>query len=156
MIFLMRFSLTATSGIAIPKKGASAARSVSRVSAHAPSPDPVLKQAVLYAQKKDSVIVASAGNSGTTGNPAMYPASFPDVVSVAGTDEGGKFWKESESGPTITVAAPATEWCGRPRWCWGCAAPASQAARCSGECFAAGGHGESARDQRRQRSARFR
>ncbi|WP_329568547.1 type VII secretion-associated serine protease mycosin [Kitasatospora sp. NBC_01266] len=82
--------------------------SVINVSIGSPRPDPVLRQAVLYAQRKDAVIVASAGNSGTDGDPPMYPASFNGVLSVAGTDEDGKPWKESEFGPGISLAAPAT------------------------------------------------
>ncbi|MGW4692194.1 S8 family serine peptidase [Kitasatospora cineracea] len=71
-------------------------------------PNPVLRKAVEYAQEKDAVIVASAGNDGTDGNPKIYPASFPGVVSVSGTDENNAFWEKSESGPGITIGAPAT------------------------------------------------
>ncbi|WBP91109.1 type VII secretion-associated serine protease mycosin [Kitasatospora cathayae] len=79
------------------------------VSLGAPEPDPLLKQAVTYAMGKDAVVVASAGNEGDRGNPPMYPAAFPGVVSVSGVDETGTFWKASESGRGIVVAAPAAE-----------------------------------------------
>ncbi|MFE3874196.1 type VII secretion-associated serine protease mycosin [Kitasatospora sp. NPDC059146] len=82
---------------------------VINVSLGAPDPDPLLKQAVTYAMGKDAVVVASAGNEGDRGNPPMYPAAFPGVVSVSGVDESGGFWKASESGRGIVVAAPAAE-----------------------------------------------
>ncbi|WP_246559893.1 type VII secretion-associated serine protease mycosin [Kitasatospora kifunensis] len=74
-----------------------------------PDPDPLLRQAVSYALGKDIVLVASAGNAGQSGNAPMYPAAFPGVVSVSGTDENGAFWAPSESGHGITLAAPATD-----------------------------------------------
>ncbi|MFF2077883.1 S8 family serine peptidase [Kitasatospora sp. NPDC058162] len=49
------------------------------------------------------------GNEGDRGNPPMYPAAFPGVVSVSGVDESGGFWTASESGRGIVVAAPAAE-----------------------------------------------
>ncbi|MEU4302910.1 type VII secretion-associated serine protease mycosin [Kitasatospora aureofaciens] len=82
---------------------------VINVSLGAPEPDPLLKQAVTYAMGKDAVVVASAGNEGDQGNPPMYPAAFPGVVSVSGVDETGSFWNASESGRGIVVAAPAAE-----------------------------------------------
>ncbi|MFE6869235.1 S8 family serine peptidase [Kitasatospora sp. NPDC057692] len=81
---------------------------VVNVSVGSPDPDPLLKQAVTYALGKDVIVVASAGNDGDRGNPAMYPAAFPGVVSVSGVDETGAFWLPSESGRGITIAAPAT------------------------------------------------
>ncbi|MFG3229563.1 type VII secretion-associated serine protease mycosin [Kitasatospora sp. NPDC048194] len=82
---------------------------VINVSLGAPEPDPLLKQAVTYAMGKDAVVVASAGNEGDRGNPPMYPAAFPGVVSVSGVDEAGGFWNPSESGRGIVIAAPAAE-----------------------------------------------
>lgn len=73
-----------------------------------PDPDPVLRQAVAYALAKDCVVVASAGNEGQDGDPALYPAAFPGVVDVTGVDESGRFWPMSESGPRTALAAPAT------------------------------------------------
>lgn len=58
---------------------------------------------------KNAVVVASAGNDGQTGNEIMYPAGFPGVVAVSGTDENHAFWTTSESGPDVTVAAPASQ-----------------------------------------------
>ncbi|WP_416482163.1 type VII secretion-associated serine protease mycosin [Streptomyces sp. CL12] len=71
------------------------------------TPDPLLREAVTYALSKDTVIVASAGNDGQNGNPPMYPAAFPGVIDVTGTDPTGHFWPVSESGPQSKLAAPA-------------------------------------------------
>ncbi|MFR9799522.1 type VII secretion-associated serine protease mycosin [Streptomyces sp. MS06] len=73
------------------------------------TPDPLLRTAVDYALARDAVIVASAGNQGQNGDPAMYPAAFPGVIDVTGTDSSGHFWPVSESGPASTLAAPATD-----------------------------------------------
>ncbi len=82
---------------------------VINVSMGEPDPDPLLKQAVDYAMSKNAVVVASAGNDGQSGNEIMYPAGFPGVVAVSGTDQNNAFWPTSESGPDITVAAPASQ-----------------------------------------------
>ncbi|MFB8183275.1 type VII secretion-associated serine protease mycosin [Streptomyces sp. NPDC055966] len=81
---------------------------VINISLATPTPDPVLRQAIDYALGKDAVVVAAAGNSGQSGNPAMYPAAFPGVIDVSGIDAAGQFWPMSESGPRTTIAAPAT------------------------------------------------
>ncbi|MEV5283127.1 type VII secretion-associated serine protease mycosin [Streptomyces sp. NPDC052811] len=81
---------------------------VINVSLATPTPDPVLREAVDYALGKDAVLVAAAGNSGQDGNPLMYPAAFPGVIDVTGTDSQGRFWPVSESSPRSTLAAPST------------------------------------------------
>ncbi|MGV9566069.1 S8 family serine peptidase [Streptomyces sp. NPDC003480] len=80
---------------------------VINVSSGTATPDPLLREAVNYALGKNAVVVASAGNDGENGNPAMYPADFPGVIDVTGTDSSRHFWPVSESGPTSTLAAPA-------------------------------------------------
>ena len=80
---------------------------VINVSMGSPDPDPLLRQAVAFALRQDAVVIASAGNEGASGNAVMYPAGFPGVIAVSGTDQNGQFWATSESGPGITVAAPA-------------------------------------------------
>ncbi|WP_441246620.1 type VII secretion-associated serine protease mycosin [Kitasatospora sp. McL0602] len=82
---------------------------VVNVSIGAAQPDPMLRQAVAYAIRKDVIVVASAGNQGEQGNPPQYPAAFPGVISVSGIDRNGKFWGPSESGAGVTLAAPASE-----------------------------------------------
>jgi type VII secretion-associated serine protease mycosin len=78
------------------------------VSMGSPNPDPLLRQAVDYAMSRNAIVVSSAGNDGQSGNEIMYPAGFPGVVAVAGTDQNDLFWPTSESGTDITVAAPAS------------------------------------------------
>src|SRR5262249_11778281 len=59
---------------------------------------------VAYAVSKDVVVVAAAGNEAT--DLPSYPASYPDVLSVAATDKSGTFSYFSDWGWTIDLAAP--------------------------------------------------
>ena len=68
--------------------------------------DPTLAAAVRYAQAKDIVVVAAAGNSKLNGNPLLYPADFPGVVAVAATDSTNAVANFSETGAAVTIAAP--------------------------------------------------
>ncbi|MGW8329914.1 S8 family serine peptidase [Streptomyces sp. NPDC055897] len=81
---------------------------VINISLATPTPDPLLREAVDYALGKDAVLVAAAGNSGQDGNPLMYPAAFPGVINVTGTDQQDRFWPVSESSSHSTLAAPST------------------------------------------------
>jgi subtilisin family serine protease len=63
-----------------------------------------LKQAVDYATAKGSIVVAAAGNSGK-GAP-YYPANYPNVLGVAGTNQGDRLYTWSERGTWVQVAAP--------------------------------------------------
>lgn len=69
-----------------------------------PSPDPILDQAVQYAWGKGAVLVAAAGNDGSS--QPFYPASIPDVMAVAATDQNDAVAAFSNRGSDITVAAP--------------------------------------------------
>ncbi|MFJ1796622.1 type VII secretion-associated serine protease mycosin [Kitasatospora griseola] len=82
---------------------------VINVSMGTPQPDALLHQAVQYAIRQDVVVVASAGNSGNTDNLPQYPAAYPGVVSVAGTEHDGTPWNKSQSGRGVVLAAPATD-----------------------------------------------
>ncbi len=68
------------------------------------APDPVLSQAVQYAWNKGAVLVAAAGNDGSS--QPFYPASIPDVLSVAATDQNDAIASFSNRGSDIAVAAP--------------------------------------------------
>jgi subtilisin family serine protease len=63
-----------------------------------------LAQAVTYAKGKGAVVVAAAGNSGL-GTP-FYPANYPGVVSVAGSNQTDRLYSWSEHGTWIAVSAP--------------------------------------------------
>jgi PKD repeat protein len=57
-----------------------------------------------YAYNHGVVLLASAGNDGTT--VLNYPAAYDHVISVASTDEGDAKSSFSQYGPTIDVCAP--------------------------------------------------
>jgi type VII secretion-associated serine protease mycosin len=63
-----------------------------------------LANAVRYAINRNVVVVASAGNDGST--IPHYPAAYPGVIGVTATDAQGRFAWFSDHGPTITLAAP--------------------------------------------------
>jgi serine protease len=69
-----------------------------------PATAAALCDAVSYAISRGVVVVASAGNSGTT--IPNYPASCPGAVSVSAADVNGDFAWFSNFGPTIDLAAP--------------------------------------------------
>ncbi|HET8893735.1 MAG TPA: S8 family serine peptidase [Gaiellaceae bacterium] len=64
----------------------------------------VLQQAVDYAESKGAVVVAASGNSGTSS--PFYPAGYPTVLSVAGTDQTDHLYPWSDYGTWVRVAAP--------------------------------------------------
>ncbi|WP_285737443.1 type VII secretion-associated serine protease mycosin [Kitasatospora phosalacinea] len=63
------------------------------------------KDAINYAIQKDVVLVAATGNEGAP--LPSFPAGFPGVVAVSGVTESGDIWKGSNTGPQVTLAAPA-------------------------------------------------
>jgi subtilisin family serine protease len=63
-----------------------------------------LAQAVAYAIGKGSVVVAAAGNSGLA--TPFFPANYPGVVSVAGSNQSDRLYPWSEHGTWIAVSAP--------------------------------------------------
>jgi len=63
-----------------------------------------LGDAVAYAVGKGVVLVAAAGN-GSSSAP-FYPAAYPGVISVAGTDANDHLYSWSNFGSWVKVAAP--------------------------------------------------
>jgi Subtilase family len=63
--------------------------------------------AVEYAIDHGVLVVASAGNGSDTGY--RYPAAYPGVLSVAGTDEHDVLDDWSTRGPWVNLAAPGCE-----------------------------------------------
>ena len=63
-----------------------------------------LCDAVAAARAAGSIIVASAGNSGSTS--LFYPAACPGSVSVSGVDINKQLASYSNFGPTIDISAP--------------------------------------------------
>ncbi len=61
--------------------------------------------AVNYANRRDVLVVASAGNDGYRGNPVMYPAALPGVIGVgAYKDDAATAW--ASYGNWIDLSAP--------------------------------------------------
>jgi thermitase len=65
-----------------------------------------LRDAITYAQSRGAVVVAAAGNLGTT--RPEYPAADPGVISVAGSDQNGALFTWSENGSWVQLAAPGS------------------------------------------------
>ena len=65
------------------------------------------KQAIDYAESKDTVIVASAGN--VPGSSTVeYPAAYSGVIAAAATDVDNLHASVSVTGPQIVLSAPGT------------------------------------------------
>jgi membrane-anchored mycosin MYCP len=75
----------------------------------ASSCDPVLQDAVAYALQHNVVLVASAGNFNTIGDPAEEPASCPGVLAVGAVGPNLQVWADSERQPYVAVTAPGEE-----------------------------------------------
>ncbi|MFC8717826.1 type VII secretion-associated serine protease mycosin, partial [Kitasatospora sp. NPDC057198] len=67
------------------------------------------QEAVNHAIARGALIVSAVGNEGKKGNPLIFPAVLPGVVTVSGTDRDGKFWEESQHSQQVLLAAPAVE-----------------------------------------------
>lgn len=68
------------------------------------TPDDVESDAIDYAVSKGVVVVAAAGNDGTTAK--SYPAAYPGVIAVGATDGAGNRASFSQYGSWVTLAAP--------------------------------------------------
>ena len=66
-----------------------------------------LLDAIRYATSRNVVVVASAGNVGDSA--VRYPAGYPEVVSVAGSDPSDLRYSWSTYGSWVDVAAPGCE-----------------------------------------------
>jgi hypothetical protein len=69
-----------------------------------PDGSDALAAAVSYALERGVLVIAAAGNSGSS--TPFYPAAYPGVISVAGADTANKLYPWSNYGPWVTVAAP--------------------------------------------------
>lgn len=68
-----------------------------------------LAEAVAYAQGKDVVVVAAAGNTSQDDRVA-WPAALPGVVAVSAVDNRGAFARKvSVSGAKVVIAAPGVD-----------------------------------------------
>ncbi|MFI1724392.1 type VII secretion-associated serine protease mycosin [Streptomyces sp. NPDC020489] len=69
-------------------------------------PEPAEDEAVQYALKKGSVVVASAGNGGDKGDHISYPAAYPGVIAATAVDKYGTRASFSTRRWYATVSAP--------------------------------------------------
>jgi hypothetical protein len=65
-----------------------------------------LQQAVDYANQKDAIVVASAGNYGRTTNGSLNPANCVGVLAVGAIDGHLDPWTGTERQPYVAIAAP--------------------------------------------------
>jgi thermitase len=72
-----------------------------------PGTTPALEEAVDYAWSKGVVLIAAAGNTGSS--VPTYPASCSHVIAVAATDSSGSLWEKSNHGGWISAYAPGVE-----------------------------------------------
>jgi subtilisin family serine protease len=63
-----------------------------------------VQEAVTYASSRGVLLVAAAGNQGSTS--ARYPAAYPEVLSVGGTTADDTRYSWSNYGDTVDVYAP--------------------------------------------------
>ncbi|MFF3847492.1 type VII secretion-associated serine protease mycosin [Streptomyces sp. NPDC002328] len=72
-------------------------------------PEPAEDEAVQYALKKGSVVVASAGNGGEKGDHISYPAAYPGVIAATAVDRYGTRAAFSTRRWYATVSAPGVD-----------------------------------------------
>jgi thermitase len=74
-----------------------------------------LQSAVQYAHSHGVVLAAAAGNYGNSS--LTYPAAYPEVLSVAGTDPNDALYSWSDYGTWVKLAAPGCDYTtGRSGW----------------------------------------
>jgi hypothetical protein len=73
------------------------------------SRDFIFEEALAAAFGEGSLVVASAGNEFANGNPTVYPASYPHVLTVAATTERDLPAAFSSSSLAVDLAAPGQD-----------------------------------------------
>jgi hypothetical protein len=71
--------------------------------------DPLMRDAVLAAFATGSIVVAAAGNERELGNPEVFPASLPHVLSVAATNAAGAPASFSSVSFGVDLSAPGED-----------------------------------------------
>lgn len=79
---------------------------IASISAGFPEGSIPLREAIDYAEAQDVVVVAASGNRGT--NAPSYPAAYPTVIAVGGSNKNDLKWYLSQYG-RVSVVAPAEE-----------------------------------------------
>jgi len=81
----------------------------------------VVAKAVAYARNHGVVVVAAAGNEGSS--QRFYPAALPGVISVGATSGSDNLYSWSNHGSWVKVSAPGCAYTGSTgpiRWTWWC------------------------------------
>jgi len=68
--------------------------------------DPLLQQAISFAVRRGSIVVAAAGNEGLEGSPDNYPAFYPHVLTVGASNDSNVVAGFSTISPTVDLVAP--------------------------------------------------
>ena len=84
------------------------------------TPSKVIADAVTYARNHGVVVVAAAGNEGSSRR--FYPAADPGVISVGATDGYDRLYNWSNRGSWVKLTAPGCAYTGKPgpAWTWWC------------------------------------
>ena len=83
--------------------------SVINLSLGGPGNSRSLYEATLRALATGSLVVASSGNELDVGNPTLYPAAYPHVLTVGASDRESRPTDFSSSGPAVDLTAPGEE-----------------------------------------------
>ncbi len=70
--------------------------------------DPLIERGIAATAARDVLMVAAAGNAGAK-SPPLYPAAYPNVIAVSGTDAQEKLFVASNRGSHIALAAPGAD-----------------------------------------------
>ncbi len=70
------------------------------------SPSATLHEAVKYATARRVLLIAASGNEQQQGNPASYPAAYPEVLAVSSTGTTDLITGFANTGDYIDLAAP--------------------------------------------------
>lgn len=83
--------------------------SVINLSLGGPESSRALLEATMLAFAQGSLVVAASGNEFDTGNPVLYPAAYPHVLTVAATDRRNDPSFFSSSNFAVDLTAPGEE-----------------------------------------------
>jgi hypothetical protein len=82
------------------------------------SPDPELEAAVRYAESQGVIVIAAAGQGPLEPSHVRFPAQYPSVIAVSGTNVEATPWRlghprsyppSAGRGPEVTISAPAAD-----------------------------------------------
>jgi subtilisin family serine protease len=70
--------------------------------------DPLIERGIAATAARGILMVAAAGNAGAK-SPPLYPAAYPNVIAVSGTDAQERLFAASNRGNHIAIAAPGAD-----------------------------------------------